>query len=199
MRGIIGVVLVVIMCMACIDSYAQSTPVIVTTGVVVDGDTLPLIKLPEVRCWAHRRFKNKRAQERYTRLVRNVKKALPYARIAAERLRIIEDSLSRIPTQKMRERYIKESEKKLFAEFEKPLKHLTISQGRILIKLIDRETGNTSYQLIKTLKGSFSAFLWQGVARLFGSTLKAEYDADGDDRAIEAIVNAIDAGAYADY
>ena len=99
----------------------------------------------------------------------------------------------------MRDKYIKESEKKLFDEFEKPLKHLTITQGRILIKLIDRETGNTSYQLIKTLKGNFSAFLWQGIARLFGSSLKSEYDAEGDDKAIEAIVNAIDAGAYADY
>ncbi len=200
MRVVVATLFLLVACLLNASGQAQqSTPVIITTGVVVDGDTLPLIKLAEVRCWAKRRFKTRRAQQRYTKLVRNVKKALPYARIAAERLKIIEDSLSKIPTQKLRDKYIKESEKKLFAEFEKPLKHLTISQGRILIKLIDRETGNTSYQLIKTLKGNFSAFLWQGVARLFGSSLKSEYDAEGEDKAIEAIVNAIDAGAYADY
>lgn len=199
MRSVIIALLFIMFALTGKSQTQQNTPVIITTGVIVDGDTLPLIKLQEVRCWGRKRFRSKRAYQRYTKLVRNVKKTLPYARIAAERLQIIEDSLSRIPTQKMRDKYIKDSEKQLFAEFEKPLKHLTISQGRILIKLIDRETGNTSYQLIKTLKGNFSAFLWQGVARLFGSSLKSEYDAEGDDSDIEAIVNAIDAGAYVDY
>lgn len=144
------------------------------------------------------KFRTKRAKQRYDRLVRNVRKTLPYARIAALKINEIEDSLQKLPTQKLRDKFIKESEKKLFNEFEKPLKHLSISQGRILIKLIDRETGNTSYQLIKTLKGNFSAFLWQGVARLFGSSLKSEYDAEGEDKNIEIIVNAIDSGVYDD-
>ncbi|MCQ2203617.1 MAG: DUF4294 domain-containing protein [Bacteroidales bacterium] len=197
---IVNVVILLILLLS-VESWSQTSgqSLVITRAVVIDGDTIPHIRLGEINCWGNLRFKSKRARERYTRLVHNVRKTLPYARIAAQRITEIEDSLSKLPTKKLKEQYIKESEKKLFAEFEKPLKHLTISQGRILIKLIDRETGNTSYQLIKSLKGSFSAFLWQGVARLFGSSLKSEYDAEGDDKAIEYIVNAIDNGAYDDY
>jgi hypothetical protein len=71
---------------------------------------------------------------------------------------------------------------------------LTVTQGRILIKLIDRETGNTSYSLVKELRGSLQAFFWQGLARLFGSNLKSEYDANGQDVQIEAIVQQIERG-----
>lgn len=181
-----------------VQAQSQSTPTIITRGVVVDGDTLPHVNIPEIKCWARLRFKTRRAQERYTRLVRNVRKTLPYARIAAQRLALIQDSLDHIKTEKAKEAYLKTAEKQLFNEFEKPLKHLSVSQGRILIKLIDRETGNTSYELIKALRGRFSAFLWQGVARLFGSSLKSEYDAERDDKAIEQIIHSIDAGAYDD-
>lgn len=192
----------ILIALAALTARAQSRdqhhPIIVTEGKVVDGDTLPHVRLTEVRCFARYRFKTRRAQERYTRLVRNVRKALPYARIASERLQMIQDTLDNIRGDKAKEAYMKKAEKQLFDEFEKPLKHLTVSQGRILIKLIDRETGNTSYELIKALRGRFSAFLWQGVARLFGSNLKSEYDPEKDDKAIEHIVNAIDAGAYDD-
>lgn len=79
-------------------------------------------------------------------------------------------------------------------KFEKDLKKLTFNQGTILIKLVDRETGTTSYNLVKELRGSFQAFFWQSLARLFGSTLKSEYDAEGDDAAIESIVRSIEKG-----
>lgn len=79
-------------------------------------------------------------------------------------------------------------------EFEKEVKHLTVTQGIILVKLIDRETGRTSYQVIRELKGRFTAFLWQGIARIFGNNLKAEYDPDDKDRIIEDIVQGIEAG-----
>ena len=85
-------------------------------------------------------------------------------------------------------------EKELRDQFEDELIHLTISQGKILIKLVDRETGNTTYQVIQELKGGFSAFLWQGVARLFGSNLKSEYDADEEDKMIEDIIVRIENG-----
>ena len=84
--------------------------------------------------------------------------------------------------------------KKLQSEFEGELKKLTIKQGIILVKLIDRETGNTSYELVKQLRGSFSAFLWQSLARLFGSNLKLEYDPYGEDKLIEEIVVMIEQG-----
>ena len=196
---LLHILLLTLLVFACQDNLYCQKNVVITTGKYIDGELLPHVRLSEVRCAARRRFKTKRAQERYTRLVKNVKKVLPYARIAAARLNEIEDSLSHISNEKLRKKYIADAEKALFAEFEKPIKHLSIRQGRLLIKLIDRETGNTSYELIRTLKGRFSAFMWQGVARIFGSSLKAEYDAEGEDKYIEYIVNAIDAGLYDDY
>lgn len=127
-------------------------------------------------------------------MVVNIKKTLPYARLAQKRLNEISVSLDTIKGKKKRKEFIKHSEKELFNEFEQPLKKLTYSQGRMLIKLIDRETGDTSYQLIKDLKGGFSAFMWQSVARIFGSNLKSEFDAQGDDAMIEHIILMIDNG-----
>ena len=167
---------------------------LITRGRVVDGDTLPHINLKEIRCYGKMRHRTKRQLARYNKLVRNVKKTLPYARIAAVRINAINDSLAHISDPKARKKYLDQEEKKLFAEFEQPLRKLTISQGRVLIKLIDRETGDTSYELIRTLRGRFSAFLWQGVARIFGSNLKAEYEAKGEDKDIERIVWMIDDG-----
>lgn len=198
MKYIAFIVVLMLSFMADVVAQNRQHSVIITEGIIVDGDTLPHVRISEVRCMARRAFKTRRAQERYTKLVRNVRKALPYARMAAVRLKAIEDTLNTFSRSKERDEYMKKAEKQLFAEFEKPLKHLTVSQGRILIKLIDRETGNTSFELIKSLRGRFSAFLWQGVARLFGSNLKSEYDAEGDDKAIEHIVHAIDSGAYDD-
>lgn len=177
-----------------ISAQEANDPTIIRRAIIVDGDTIPNVILEEVRTFARHRFKTKRQQIRYTRLVHNVKKALPYARMCANEIRIINEGLSVIQTEKGREEYLKTKEKELFAKFEQPLRHLTISQGKILIKLIDRETGNTSYELIRALKGRFSAFLWQGVARLFGSNLKSEYDSAVNDAEIENIVLLIDEG-----
>jgi hypothetical protein len=85
----------------------------------------------------------------------------------------------------------------LRAEFEAEVKDLTMSQGKVLVKLIDRETGRSSYSLVKDLKGSFQAAVWQGVARLFGQDLKATYDGDGEDIMIEVIVRRIESGELA--
>lgn len=191
------IILLFLLSLFAVDAMSQSNtaqPTIITRARIIDGDTLPHVRLPEVRSYARRKFKSKKAAQRYTKLVYNVKRTLPYARIAAVRIRQIEDSLALLTTDKERKAYIKAAEKQLFDEFEAPLRKLTISQGRILIKLIDRETGDTSYELIKALKGRFSAFMWQSVARIFGSNLKATYDAEGTDREIEVIVQMIDDG-----
>ncbi len=176
-----------------------SASVIITRAKIIDGDTIPHVTLPEIRTYARRKWKNKQAQARYTRLVYNIQKVLPIARQAALRLEEIQANLAKIDGTKERKTYIEKMEKKLFAEFEQKLKKLTITQGKILIKLIDRETGDTSYELIRALKGRFSAFMWQGVARMFGSNLKSTYDALGDDKTIERIIQLIDDGVYDDY
>jgi hypothetical protein len=163
-------------------------------GRVIDGDTIASVLLNEVIVVPPWKFKNQREYNRYSRLVRNIKKTLPYARIAASKLKVINDSLHQLKTDEERRRYVKEAETQLFAEFESPLRKLTFSQGRMLIRLIDRETGNTSYDLIKEYKGGVSAFFWQGIARLFGANLKDEYCPDTDDRMVEHIIALIDMG-----
>lgn len=163
---------------------------------VVNGDTIPDVRLGEVRVYARAKFKSKRQQRKWTRYIFNVKKALPYARLIARELKVINDSLAVITSDKAREDFLDRKEKDLFKKYEQPLKHLTVSQGRILIKLVDRETGTTSYELIRMLKGRFKAFWWQGIARIFGSNLKTEYDPQGEDKNLENVVILIDQGYY---
>ena len=161
---------------------------------IIENDTLPHITLKEVPVLSPFKFKNKRQKRRYSKLVRNIKVTLPYARKASATINDINANLSLISDTKERRTYLKKREKELFAEFETPLKKLSFSQGRLLIKLINRETGDTTYQLIKEYKGGVSAVFWQGIARLFGSNLKSEFDSEGDDVMIEHIILMIDNG-----
>jgi hypothetical protein len=108
--------------------------------------------------------------------------------MAKNKLDKMEKEFLELETEKERKKYIKTIEKQLMDEFGNELKKLTITQGRLLLKLIDRETGSTSYILLQELRGNFSAVFWQAIARLFGSNLKSEYDPQGEDRIIERIV-----------
>lgn len=161
---------------------------------IVDNDTIPHVNLQEVAVIPKYKFKNKRQRKRYSKLVRNIKITLPYARKASNTINEINAELSHISTEKERKAYLKKREKELFKEFETPLKRLSFTQGKLLIKLINRETGDTTYQLIKEYKGGVSAVFWQGIARLFGSNLKSEFDEEGDDKMIEHIIMLIDNG-----
>jgi hypothetical protein len=102
--------------------------------------------------------------------------------------------MSNIKSDKERKDYMKKVEKDVFADYEGDIREMTITQGRLLIKLIDRETQNTSYTLIKDYRGKLAAAFWQGIARIFGTNLKEEYDPTGDDILIESIILEIDAG-----
>lgn len=165
------------------------------TRAIIDGnDTIPIIELEEVRIYNSSDFDYLSYKRRDRRLVRNVKKAYPYSRIAAIKLKQVDEELSKLQSEAKQKEYIKQAEKEIMKEFEKDLRKLTITQGIILVKLIDRETGQTSYEVIKDLKGGFSAFLWQGIARIFGNNLKAEYNPEGEDAKIEDIVRGIEAG-----
>lgn len=124
----------------------------------------------------------------------NVKKAYPFAVAARNELANMNLQLIDVAGKREREKYIKEYERQMFKKYEKDLRALTISQGRILLKLVDREIDNTAYELVKEYRGSFSAFFWQGVARLFGENLKSEYDPDFEDLYIEEIVQMIEMG-----
>ena len=161
---------------------------------IIGNDTMPSIQIKEVKVFPKRAFTSRKQQRKYNRLMINVKKAYPFAVIAREELRIMNEHLEHIDGERARKKYIKEYEKEMFDRYEDDLKRLTFSQGKILIKLVYREIGNTSYNLVKEYRGDFSAAFWQGVARIFGSNLKSTYDPYGEDAEIEMIIQMIEAG-----
>ncbi len=116
------------------------------------------------------------------------------AKVAALKVAEYNRIYSNFKTERERKAYVKQAEKELFKDFEGEIRHMTMSEGRILIKLIDRETSQTSFEIIKEFKGGFNAFFWQTVAKIFGHDLKAEYDAKNEDQMIEYIVMQIDMG-----
>ncbi len=166
----------------------------ITRGIIVENDTLPMVDLPEVRVYQRKDFEYLYLKRRYRRLIYNVKRAYPYSKIAGTRLKVLDEYLATLETEKERKEYVNQVEGEIMKEFEQDVKKLTVTQGIILVKLIDRETGRTSYEVIKDLKGGLTAFFWQGIARIFGNNLKEIYDPDGRDRIIEDIVLGIEAG-----
>lgn len=166
----------------------------VARGIIEGNDTIAMVELEEVRIYSSSDFEYLSYKRRDRRLVRNVKKAYPYSRIAAIKLKELDEELSKLQSEAEQKEYIHQAEKEIMRQFEKDLRKLTITQGIILVKLIDRETEQTSYEVIKDLKGGFSAFFWQGIARIFGNNLKAEYNPEGEDAKIEDIVRGIEAG-----
>jgi len=173
---------------------AQKDTSVLTRAVVEGSDTIPIIDLPEVRVYLRRDFEYLYLKRRYRRMIRNIKKAYPYARIAADELKKLDDHLLTLDSEKEQKAYVNQAEKEIMKRFEKDVRKLTVTQGIILVKLIDRETGRTSYQVIKELKGGFTAFFWQGIARIFGNNLKTEYDPVYQDKVMEDIVLGIEAG-----
>ena len=144
---------------------------------VEKGDSIPLVHL-----------------RRYRRLVDAVKKVYPIAQIAKAKMATMEEELCRLPTKKAQKEYIKQIYHEIKDEYTPVLKHMTRTQGRVLLKLIDRETEYTAYEVLKEFRGGFVAGFWQGVSKIFGQNLKSEYDREGEDRMIEQIVIYYEAG-----
>jgi hypothetical protein len=162
--------------------------------VITGNDTVYYAFLRDLYVYPKISFKNKKQEAFYWRTVRDVKKALPYAKIVSSELIRVNTLISTFENEKDRKKYLAQYEKEVFRRYEKDLRKLTINQGRLLLKLIDRETSSTSYDLIKNYRGNVSAFFWQGMARLFGSNLKSEYDAQGNDRIVERVIVLVESG-----
>ena len=159
-----------------------------------DGVTMPEVEIKEVTVIGRSNRSSRSSLRQYERLVYNIKRVYPYAILVRDMLSQVNDELIMLEDDKERRKYIKGVEKEVFGKYEGDMRNMTITQGRLLIKLIDRETQNTSYELIREYRGGFSAVFWQGIARIFGSNLKDDYDAYGDDLLIELIISEIDAG-----
>lgn len=144
------------------------------------GEVVPWFPIDPVYIWAKRTWKTEQDKERYMKLKRNVLRVLPYAIYAQKRYEQLDRELALANSKKDEKALIKACEREIKEKINNEVKNLSISQGKILIKLIERQTGNTSYDLVKDMKGNITAFVYQGVARMFGHNLKSTYDAEED-------------------
>ena len=155
-----------------------------------EGDTMAVVNLREVFIYPQVKFKNKREQAKYNKLVRDVKRTLPYAKMVYDTLIETYEYMETLPNDKA----LKRMEKELFAQYKPELKKLSFSQGKLLIKLIDRECNQSSYNLLKAYLGSFRAGFWNFFAGMFGASLKSEYDPKGKDAMTERVVVLVENG-----
>lgn len=152
-----------------------------------DGERVPWVLLPDVRVWGYRRFASEEDRKIYNRLKYNVLKVLPYAKLAQEKYDQLQRDLALTDNKKEQKRLVKACEQDIKSIFNKEIKNMSVTQGRILLKLIDRQIGDSSYEMVKELRGGVSAFFYQSLARVFGHNLKNGYDLK-QDRDIENII-----------
>lgn len=168
---------------------------ILTYASILDGDTIPMIHLKTVvikRKWALLTDKEIRKNQR---LIRNVKKVMPYAKEARKRLEELEREMAGMSAKKRKE-YVKQVEEEILDDFYDDLEHLTFSQGKVLLKLVDRETGNSSYTLIADFRGKFRASFYNTFARMFGFNMKERYDPkhNKEDNLLERVARSVELG-----
>ena len=158
------------------------------------GDTIPAVQLPNVYIFRPLKFKNEKERREYYRLVRSVKKTLPLAREINRAVIETYEYIETLPDKKAREKHLKLVEKGLKEQYTPIMKKLTFSQGKLLIKLVNRQTDSSSYELVKAFMGPFKAGFYQTFAALFGASLKKEYHPEGEDRLTERVVLLVENG-----
>lgn len=160
------------------------------------GDSMIVYYLTDIYIYPPQKFASQKEKLRYDRLTRNIKMLLPYAKLVSETLVETYEYISTLPTQKEREAYLKRMEKEIFNQYKPVFKRFSRNQARLLIKLIQRETNQSSYDIVKAFMGSLRAAFWQGFGKLFGVSLKSEYNPSGnkDDAEIERIASQVELG-----
>lgn len=166
--------IILIFLILCIKSFSQNRYVLPVK--VIDGDTIPFITLPQVEIIDKMPAKTKRWYKQNEKLMRNIKKVMPYAKMAAAKLVVVDQQMAAMETESERKAFYKSKEKELRDEFEKDIVKLNHSQGVLLLKLIDRETGKTTYSILRDYRSNVNAAFWQGFSRVFGYNLKEGYD-----------------------
>lgn len=182
------------------DAQAQEEEEVVVNyrvPAIVDenGDTVPNILLPQFYVYPPLVFKSEKQEKFYWKTVRDVKKTLPYAKLISKMLVDIDRDMAALPNDKARKKYMEDKEDELLETYKPILKKFTLSQGKMLIRLVDRQCDKTSYQLIKQFRGGLRAVFWQGFAKMFGANLKTTYDPNNeDDRIVERVITLVEAG-----
>lgn len=161
---------------------------------VKDNDTFYLAHMHNIYVYPKLKFSNKQQERFYWKTVRDVKKTLPFAKLLTQEMIFADKQLAKIADQKKRKQWWKKYEKYLFKKYEQDFRKMTASQGQMLMKLMDRESDRTSYEIIQHYRGKASANFWQFVAKLFKNDLKEGYDAADKDRIIERVINLVEAG-----
>jgi hypothetical protein len=170
------------------------TPEVKVGRVLVDGDSIQYMEMQNVYVYPEPTFKSKRQQQAYMRLVNNVKKVLPIAKEARQMLIETAEYIETLPTQKERDEHLKRVEAAIVKEYKPRMKKLTFSQGKLLIKLIDRECHSTAFEAIQAFIGPVRSGMWQAFAWMFGASLKKGYEPEGVDRLTERVVLMVEAG-----
>ena len=161
---------------------------------VYEGENIWTVLMPEMPVYPPLRFKNRKQQEKYNRLVYNVKKVLPLAQQANAMIQETYKVMEKLPDKKAKQEHIKQVEKEIMKTYKPEMKKLTYSQGKLLIKLIDRECNQSGYEVVKAFLGPARATFYQVFAWTFKASLKKEYDPDGDDKLTERVVRQVEAG-----
>ena len=161
---------------------------------IYEGDTIASLHMPTLYCFKPLVFKNKKQQQQYNRLVRNVKKTLPIAKEVNRAIIETYEFIQTLPDEKARQKHLKAVEKSVKQQYTPRMKKLTLSQGKLLIKLINRETDSSSYDLVKAFLGPFKAGFYQAFAAIFGASLKKEYHPNEEDALVEQIALLVESG-----
>ena len=161
---------------------------------VYNGDTIPAFQIPTIHIFKPLKFRNKKEQMEYYKLVRNVKKVYPIAREINQAIIETYEYLQTLPNEKARQRHIKRVEKGLKEQYTPRMKKLSFAQGKLLIKLVDRQSHQSSYELVKAFMGPFKAGFYQTFAALFGASLKKQYDPEGEDKLTERVIVLVESG-----
>lgn len=186
-------IILILLCSAtCLAGYAQHLDSLQLQ--VSQQDTFYIARMHDIYVYPKMVFKNKRQERFYWRTVRDVKKTLPYAKMLAKEMEYADRQLAQLPDKKAQRKWWKAYEKQLFKKYEDDFRHMTASQGQMLMKLMDRESDRTSYEIIRMYRGTFSANFWQFVAKLFKNDLKEGYDAADKDKIVERVINLVEAG-----
>lgn len=182
--------------------HAQNTQQPANTGkkvyltpmCIYEGDTIPCVQLRTVYIFKPLKFKNRRQANQYNKLVRDVKKVLPISKEINRAIIETYEYMMTLPDEKARQKHMKAVEKSLKEQYTPRMKKLTFAQGKLLIKLVDRQTNSTGYELVKAFMGPFKAGFYQAFAALFGASLKKQYDPTGDDALTERVILLVESG-----
>lgn len=194
MKRILSILCLFLLLFSSAKSQDAKPKTYIDIAAIYEGDTIAVVNLKPVYIFAQLKFKNNKERQEYSKLVRDVKIAYPYAKTIAYSIIETYEYMESMPTEKAKQKYLEDVQKYMMAEYKPKMKKMTKNQGKILVKLIDRECNTPSYNIVKALVGSFKAGVYNAFAGLFGNSLKTQYDPYGKDASIEAIVIQIEQG-----